>query len=131
MIIIYPFININNYSYGDYLIVGVFNDSIVNQYHESSVEKSNLPIMNMQERVLSVLGCRYADDVLIDAPYVISREMVHSLHISVVLVSQSSTIIYTPEAHKVAKDLDIVQYIDHFEHQSLTGMCVEVKGDVR
>jgi hypothetical protein len=38
---------------GDYVIVGVHNDAIVNQRRGM-----NLPIMNMHERVLSVLGCK-------------------------------------------------------------------------
>ena len=38
---------------GDYVIVGVHNDSIVNQRRGM-----NLPIMNLHERVLSVLGCK-------------------------------------------------------------------------
>jgi len=67
-------------SMGDYLIVGVFNDAVVNEHRGS-----NMPILNMQERVLSVLGCRYVDDVLIDAPWVITEEMIKSLNISVVV----------------------------------------------
>jgi hypothetical protein len=35
------------------VIVGVHNDSVVNQRRGM-----NLPIMNMHERVLSVLGCK-------------------------------------------------------------------------
>jgi len=46
---------------------------------------SNLPLMNLHERVLSVLGCRYVDDVLIDAPAVISHDMIKSLHINEVV----------------------------------------------
>ena len=45
----------------------------------------NLPIMNLHERVLSVLGCRYVSDILIDAPYTITPEMISSLHISEVV----------------------------------------------
>lgn len=41
--------------------------------------------MNLHERVLSVLGCRYVDDVLIDAPYEITPEMVASLNIAEVV----------------------------------------------
>lgn len=51
-----------------FLIVGVHNDQIVNRYRGS-----NMPIMNLHERVLSVLGCKYVDDVLIDAPFVITE----------------------------------------------------------
>ena len=65
---------------GDYLIVGIHGDAVVNR-----VQGMNLPLMNLHERVLSVLGCRYADDVLIDAPYEITKEMISSLNISEVV----------------------------------------------
>ena len=44
-------------------------------------------LMNLHERVLSVLGCRFVDDVLIDAPYEITEDMLSSLRISEVLES--------------------------------------------
>lgn len=44
-------------------------------------------LMNLHERVLSVLGCRYVDDVLIDAPYEITKDMLSFLKISEVLES--------------------------------------------
>jgi ethanolamine-phosphate cytidylyltransferase len=65
---------------GDYLIVGIHGDSIVNQKRGM-----NLPLLNLHERVLSVLGCKFVDDVLIDAPYVITLEMIASLKLSQVL----------------------------------------------
>ena len=52
---------------GSYIIVGVHNDQVVNRQRGS-----NHPIMNLHERVLSVLGCKYVDDVLIDAPKIIT-----------------------------------------------------------
>lgn len=45
----------------------------------------NLPLMNLHERVLSVLGCKFVDDVLIDAPQIISRQMIQSLKIDEVV----------------------------------------------
>jgi ethanolamine-phosphate cytidylyltransferase len=48
------------YRLGDYVIVGVHNDSVVNQRRGM-----NLPIMNMHERVLSVLGCKVCDIVVV------------------------------------------------------------------
>lgn len=38
---------------GGYIIVGLHEDSVVNHY-----KGSNYPIMNLQERVLSVLACK-------------------------------------------------------------------------
>lgn len=65
---------------GDFLIVGIHNDDTVNAHRGS-----NYPIMNLNERVLSVLGCRHVDDVLIDAPWEITREMIAALNISLVV----------------------------------------------
>lgn len=45
----------------------------------------NLPLMNLHERVLSVLGCRYTGDVLVDAPLEISPDMIASLGITEVV----------------------------------------------
>ena len=39
--------------FGEYVLVGVHNDSVVNSHRGI-----NLPIMNLHERVLSVLGCK-------------------------------------------------------------------------
>lgn len=72
---------------GDYVIVGVYNDHIVN-----TLLGSNFPIMNLNERVLSVLGCKYVDDVLIDAPYIITKDMIQSMHIDVVLTEKSGAV---------------------------------------
>jgi ethanolamine-phosphate cytidylyltransferase len=40
-------------SYGDFLIVGLHTDPVVNKY-----KGGNYPIMNLHERVLSVLACK-------------------------------------------------------------------------
>jgi ethanolamine-phosphate cytidylyltransferase len=65
---------------GDYLIVGIHGDAAVNR-----MKGMNLPLMNQYERVLSVLGCRYVDDVLIDAPYEITSQMIDTLTIKEVV----------------------------------------------
>jgi ethanolamine-phosphate cytidylyltransferase len=64
---------------GDYLVVGVHNDAVVN-----TRKGSNLPIMSMQERVLSVSGCKWCDDVLLDAPAIITEEVIAHLKIDIV-----------------------------------------------
>lgn len=65
---------------GDFLIVGVHDDCTVNQR-----KGSNFPIMNLHERTLMVLSCRYVDDVIIGAPWVITDDMITTLNISVVV----------------------------------------------
>jgi len=76
---------------GDYVIVGVYNDAVVNQQCGM-----NLPIMNLHERVLSVLGCKFADDVLIDAPPVISKDMIDYLNIHLVVKGE---LVFSPETY--------------------------------
>lgn len=96
---------------GDYLIVGLHNDQVVNQ-----VRGSNFPILNLNERVLSVLGCKLVDDVLLDAPYVITRDLIASLKISVVVAGPPPDFDYeadgTTARHAVAKDLDVFRAVD-------------------
>lgn len=50
----------------------------------------NLPLMNLHERVLSVLGCRFVDDVLIDAPYILTVDVIASLHIHEVVYDENT-----------------------------------------
>ena len=66
--------------------MGVHGDALVNR-----IRGMNLPLMNLHERVLSVLGCRFVDDVLIDAPYEISPTMMDSLNISEVVRGTASS----------------------------------------
>jgi ethanolamine-phosphate cytidylyltransferase len=64
---------------GDYLIVGVHTDPVVNRY-----KGANYPIMNLHERVLSVLTNRYVSEVVIGAPYSVTAEMMEHFKVDVV-----------------------------------------------
>ena len=48
-------------AYGEELVVGVHSDATVESYKRR-------PIMTMDERVASVRGCRFVDEVVPDAP---------------------------------------------------------------
>lgn len=72
-----------------YLIVGVWTDSVVNV-----LKGSNYPIMNLQERVLSLLGSSYVDDVLIGAPYEVTKETIQFLNIDLVYYTPTSSTLY-------------------------------------
>ncbi|XP_071442336.1 ethanolamine-phosphate cytidylyltransferase [Hetaerina americana] len=65
--------------HGDFLIVGLHTDPIVNRY-----KGSNYPIMNLHERVLSVLACKYVSEVVIGAPYVVTAELMNHFRVDVV-----------------------------------------------
>lgn len=69
---------------GDFLIVGLHTDPVVNRY-----KKSNYPIMNLHERVLSVLACRYVSEVVIGAPYKVSESLMSHFKVDVVVHGQT------------------------------------------
>ncbi|KAF2071631.1 hypothetical protein CYY_007057 [Polysphondylium violaceum] len=102
---------------GDYLVVGVHDDKVV---HEQ--KGSNYPIMNLQERVLSVLSCRYVDEVVIGAPFHVTKEMIEGLHIQVV-VHGDDPVVFCPDGldpYKIAKDMGIYKEVKHTEGLTTT-----------
>ncbi len=63
---------------GDYLLVGVIADDVLVSYKRR-------PILTMHERVASVAGCRYVDEVLPNAPFIVDRDWIrkHDIHLVV------------------------------------------------
>jgi ethanolamine-phosphate cytidylyltransferase len=55
---------------GTYLVVGVHDDAVINR-----IKGQNWPIMNVFERVLGVMSCRYVDEVVIGAPYAVTDQI--------------------------------------------------------
>ncbi len=55
------------------------SDEVVNQ-----IKGGNSPIMNLHERVLSVLACRYTDEVVIGAPWAVTQQLLTSMRVNVV-----------------------------------------------
>ena len=64
--------------YGDYLLVGVHADETVMSYKRR-------PILSMEERVASVEGCRYVDEVVSNAPLMIERAWIEQHNIDLIL----------------------------------------------
>ncbi|XP_022245772.1 ethanolamine-phosphate cytidylyltransferase-like isoform X2 [Limulus polyphemus] len=64
---------------GDYLIVGLHTDPVVNHY-----KGCNYPIMNLHERVLSVLSCKYVNEVVIGAPYSVTADLMDHFRVGLV-----------------------------------------------
>ena len=88
---------------GTFLYVGVHDDESVNKqvndFHRAVTLAlshglklcvcvcqlgRNYPIMNLHERVLNVLSCRWVDEVILGAPLIVSQDLLRTLNISVV-----------------------------------------------
>jgi ethanolamine-phosphate cytidylyltransferase len=65
---------------GDFLYVGIWDDETVRYYRGDKY-----PLVNMQERLLMALSCRYIDDVVIGAPFVMTEDLIKSLNIDKVV----------------------------------------------
>ncbi|CAD6184528.1 unnamed protein product [Caenorhabditis auriculariae] len=66
--------------FGDYLVVGILSDQVVNEY-----KGSNHPIMSLHERVLSVLAYKPVNEVVIGAPYTVSADLLDQFNVQVVV----------------------------------------------
>ncbi|KAF6254698.1 CTP-phosphoethanolamine cytidylyltransferase [Scenedesmus sp. NREL 46B-D3] len=65
---------------GDFLLVGLHTDEDV-----EARRGPHTPIMNVHERALSVLACKYVDEVIIGAPSVIEDDLLRTFNISLVV----------------------------------------------
>uniref|UniRef100_A0A0V0IGP0 Ethanolamine-phosphate cytidylyltransferase n=1 Tax=Solanum chacoense TaxID=4108 RepID=A0A0V0IGP0_SOLCH len=96
---------------GDFLLVGVYTDETI-----SELRGHQYPLMNLHERSLSVLACRYVDEVIIGAPWEVTHDMVTTFNISVVVhgtVSERNS--STGEEHDpyaVPKNMGIFRVIE-------------------
>jgi ethanolamine-phosphate cytidylyltransferase len=100
---------------GDYVIVGIHGDTVVNKRRGG-----NLPLMNLHERLLSVLGCKFMDDVLIDAPLEVTPDMIASLHITEVVHGTESD-------HNHAASSDNNYFDDRYRYPKEMGIYTTIQ----
>ncbi|XP_055822529.1 ethanolamine-phosphate cytidylyltransferase-like isoform X1 [Solanum dulcamara] len=96
---------------GDFLLVGIYPDQTV-----SELRGHQYPLMNLYERSLGVLACRYVDEVIIGAPWEVTQDMITTFNISVVVhgtVSESnSSMERRPDAYAVPKSMGIFEVVE-------------------
>lgn len=93
---------------GTFLMVGIHHDKVVNQK-----KGANFPIMNINERVLSVLSCRYVDEVVIGVPFEVTEDLLKLANISIVCAGKNDTRKeYSIDPYEVPKRLGIFKEVD-------------------
>eukprot|EP00250_Pteridium_aquilinum_P033383 c5534_g1_i1 orf=242-1549(+) len=96
---------------GDFLLVGIHTDQTV-----SANRGPHHPIMNLHERSLSVLACRYVDEVIIGAPWTITKDMITTFNISLVVhgtVAENVELLNEEDdPYRAAKELGIFKVIE-------------------
>uniref|UniRef100_A0A914DZK1 ethanolamine-phosphate cytidylyltransferase n=1 Tax=Acrobeloides nanus TaxID=290746 RepID=A0A914DZK1_9BILA len=107
---------------GDYLIVGIYSDQIVNEY-----KGQNFPIMTLHERVLSVLAYKPVSEVIIGAPYAVTKDLIDRFRID--LVAQGARGDHMPDEneldpYELPKHMGIFKIVDS-ENDMTTGAIIE------
>jgi cytidyltransferase-like protein len=91
---------------GDVLIVGVHSDDTVGEYKRR-------PIMTMNERVGVVAGCRYVDEVLPDAPLVVTEKWLKDHDIDLVVHGDDFDTKVARRFYGAAMDLGIYRTVPY------------------
>jgi ethanolamine-phosphate cytidylyltransferase len=97
--------------HGDFLLVGIHDDFTINKY-----KGENYPIMNLHERVFNVLSCKMVDEVIIGAPWDITKDLIVSMNISLVVEGGRTKIDFTdeklPDPFLIPKQLGVYKKLD-------------------
>lgn len=110
---------------GDFLLVGIYTDQIVSE-HRGNYH----PIMHLHERSLSVLACRYVDEVIIGAPWEVTKDMITTFNISLVVhgtVSETNTSLTgQTDPYEVAKSMGIFQLLESPKSTTTTSVAQRI-----
>eukprot|EP01089_Gocevia_fonbrunei_P021065 TRINITY_DN8023_c0_g1_i1.p1 TRINITY_DN8023_c0_g1~~TRINITY_DN8023_c0_g1_i1.p1 ORF type:complete len:347 (+),score=76.95 TRINITY_DN8023_c0_g1_i1:45-1085(+) len=102
---------------GDFVIVGVHSDIDVN-----GSRGTNFPIMNLHERALTVLSCRYADQIILAPPVYLTEEFLKEHNISVVAHGTEKLALIEPDPYAVPKKLGIYKEVESTSGLSTAGV---------
>jgi cytidyltransferase-like protein len=98
---------------GTYLIAGIVADDVA----ELSKKK---PILTMGERVASVAGCKYVDQVLPNAPWRIDRAWILLHHIQLVVHGDDYSQEQLDDIYKVPMEMGILRTVPYTSSISTT-----------
>ena len=107
-------------SHGDFLLVGVHADQEVMTYKRR-------PILSMEERVASVEGCRYADEVIPNAPLEIDRTFIEKHNIDLVIHGDDFSSDLEQLCYKIPMEMGIYRTVGYTEGISTTDLIDRVK----
>ena len=107
-------------SHGDYLLVGVHASDAVTVYKRR-------PIMSMEERVASVEGCRYVDEVVPNAPLEIDREWIEKHKIDLVMHGDDFSSDLERLCYRVPMEMGIYRTVGYTDGISTSEIIERIK----
>ena len=106
--------------FGTRLLVGVVSDEEAEKYKRR-------PILTMEERIRSVRNCRYVDEVIPDAPWVITEEFLREHDIDIVCHGDDYSSEYVKEIYSVPISKGIFHSIPYTAGISTTDIISRIR----
>ena len=91
---------------GDYLLVGICADAVVEAH-------KGRPILTMRERVASVAGCRYVDEVIPNSPWIIDLAWIRKHDIQLVVHGDDYSPQQQQDVYKVPIEMGIFRTVSY------------------
>jgi len=107
-------------THGDFLLVGIHADETVESYKRT-------PILTMEERIRSVEGCRFVDEVVPNAPLEITREWIEQNKIDLILHGDDVSPEVRDTWYKVPIEMGIYRSVSYTEGISTTELISRIK----
>tara|TARA_X000001036_G_C20077985_1_gene561940 strand:+ start:87 stop:467 length:381 start_codon:yes stop_codon:yes gene_type:complete len=98
---------------GDFLIVGIHSDKVVQGYKRS-------PIMTMEERIAVVSAIKYVDEVIPDAPLLIDEKWIKKHDIDIIVHGDDWEISKLQNIYKIPIEMGIFKTVPHTPSISTT-----------
>ena len=107
-------------THGDFLLVGIHTDEAVTVYKRR-------PIFSMEERVASVEGCRYVDQVVPYAPLTIDREWIEKHNIDLVMHGDDFSSELERLCYKIPMEMGIYRTVGYTQGISTSEIISRIK----
>jgi len=107
-------------THGDFLLVGIHTDEVVTVYKRR-------PLFSMEERVASVEGCRYVDEVVPYAPLTIDREWIEKHDIDLVMHGDDFSGELERLCYKIPMEMGIYRTVGYTKGVSTTEIISRIK----
>lgn len=110
---------------GDFLLVGIHDDHTVSKHRGK-----HCPIMHLHERSLSVLACRCVDEVIIGAPWEVTKDVITTFNISLVVhgtcSENNSSLAGEIDPYSVPKSMGIFELLESPKNITTTSVAQRI-----
>lgn len=100
-------------AFGDYLIVGVLADDVVEGYKRT-------PILTLEERVKAIQACKLVDEVIVAPPLRLTEQMIHDYRIDYVVHGDDFNPALLDDQYGVSRRLGIFRTVPYTKGISTT-----------